>query len=656
MQKLGHKSRNILLIEPRYKNKYPPIGLMKIATYHKMLGDQVVFYKGDVKTFILDQLTQLCITEIKAVVNDHWDKDTISYFIKSRRKKILSELLLLANVEYHEKITSILYKYAKSFKNKTYSNYICYDRIYITTLFTFYWNITIEAIKQSALIVSNTNNIKVGGILASLLAEEVEEETGIKPMTGLLDKAGMIDDNDIIVDDLLLDYSILDEIAYKYSTGSAYFAFMTKGCTRKCTFCSVPKLEPTYREKIATRDKFEQTKRMYGEQQHLLLMDNNVLASSKFPEIIKEIKEMGFAKGAKFIEPNQLDITIKNLKSGVNNVAYINRSFNLLSSFAKRCKNKKVVNEKIIQILNQHNLICRETVSQESLILAYNKIKDIYEKYRNKAPKKRYVDFNQGVDARYINEENIKLLSEIAIYPLRIAFDHIGIKRQYEESVRLAAKYNITRLSNYLLFNFKDKPVDLFRRMKLNIDLSEELDVHIYSFPMKYIPLFGEEAKHRHHIGQHWNKKFIRAIQAISNVTRGIVPPGRDFFELAYGENETEFMELLYMPESYLIYRSIFKKLGYIDKWRSLFHSLNEQELIFTKYIIESNNFNNFSLIQSNTKIAQLLQHYQITRKDIEQNEDKEYKQVKQKFDHMIYNDQFIEATLTHDFERRVII
>ena len=37
----------ILLIEPNYKNKYPPIGLMKISTYHKNKGDSVQFYKGD---------------------------------------------------------------------------------------------------------------------------------------------------------------------------------------------------------------------------------------------------------------------------------------------------------------------------------------------------------------------------------------------------------------------------------------------------------------------------------------------------------------------------------------------------------------------------------------------------------------------------------
>ena len=37
---------NILLVEPDYNNKYPPIGLMKIATYHKNKGDYVEFYKG----------------------------------------------------------------------------------------------------------------------------------------------------------------------------------------------------------------------------------------------------------------------------------------------------------------------------------------------------------------------------------------------------------------------------------------------------------------------------------------------------------------------------------------------------------------------------------------------------------------------------------
>src|SRR4051794_9331961 len=44
---MAHK--NILLIEPGYKNKYPPLGLMKIAQYHGPRGrnDSVKFIKGE---------------------------------------------------------------------------------------------------------------------------------------------------------------------------------------------------------------------------------------------------------------------------------------------------------------------------------------------------------------------------------------------------------------------------------------------------------------------------------------------------------------------------------------------------------------------------------------------------------------------------------
>src|SRR6266516_311256 len=42
-------NKNILLIEPGYKNKYPPLGLMKIAQYHGSDGkrDRVTFIKGE---------------------------------------------------------------------------------------------------------------------------------------------------------------------------------------------------------------------------------------------------------------------------------------------------------------------------------------------------------------------------------------------------------------------------------------------------------------------------------------------------------------------------------------------------------------------------------------------------------------------------------
>lgn len=657
--------RNILLIEPGYKNKYPPIGLMKIATYHRILGDNVVFYKGSVREFTINNTVDNCIKKLNKVISSiDWNKkhNEIDKYIRTahttKLKKILSDLMVKDNKSDGDIALSEkwLKYFSDSHKNKQYD--FKWDRIYITTLFTFYWNITVQAIHDAKHIVKSNKELKVGGVLASLLVKEVETETGIKPLAGLLDKPGMLDPKRkkaqaLIIDDLPLDYSILDETDYKYPTGSAYFTFMTKGCTRKCKFCSVPKLEPTYKDKIATKDKFEVVKDKYGEQRNLLLMDNNVLGSPKFPEIIQEIKDMGFTKGAKFIEPNQLDIAIKNLKLGNNNTAYINRSYQLIQEFLnKRVKGK---NQQIVyDICDQFNILKLETTTKPNLIKAYKKLKEIYQRYRNKASKNKYVDFNQGTDARYINDENMRLISEIPINPLRIAFDYWGIRKQYEKSVRLASKYGINKLSNYLLYNFKDKPVDLYNRIKLNVELSDELDIHIYSFPMKFIPLFGEQAKHRHYISEPlWNKKFIRAIQSISNVTKGIVPPGRSFFEKAYGKSEQEFFELLYMPEVFIVYRKLFDEdLNITNKWRHAYNLIRQNKKLWSqvKVIIEENDFNNLKEKTNNKNIINFLQFYKITRNDVK-GTDTEHIVLKKKFSRLVNDDLFMDLSLTYDYD-----
>ncbi len=654
------KKRNILLVEPGYKNKYPPIGLMKIATYHKMLGDKVTFYKGDIKQFILDETTEECITKmIELDDRIKWKKrrGAIKNYIKTKQSKYLNEVLEGVPDIFSEKnskypLLELWFKhFSDFFRKKKYKDSPKWDRVYVTTLFTFYWKVTVQTIKDAKVLVKNIHELKVGGVLASLLTMEVYEETGILPIAGLLDKPGMLDDNEYIVDDLPLDYSILDEINYEYPTGSAYFTFMTKGCTRTCAFCSVPKLEPTYKEKIPTKKKFDKIKKLYGEQQNLLLMDNNVLASPKFPEIIQEIKDMGFYKGATLIQPNQLDIAIRNLKKGINDKAYINRCNHLLKELLNKRIKKKSTEQEVYDLLDKHHLLELETTTKQNLIKCYPKIKDIYEAYRDKTPKLRVVDFNQGTDARYVTEEIMKLMSEIPIYPLRIAFDYWGLRKKYINAVRLAAKYGIDRLSNYLLFNFKDRPEDLYNRMKINIELSEELNIHIYSFPMKYIPLFGEEAKHRRFIGKFWNKKFIRAIQSVSNATRGIVPPGRSFFEKAWGKDIDGYFEILYMPETYIIYRKIFEDLGYTQKWFDLFYNqLDEEEQAIAKNIIEINDFKDIQSKTNNEKILRLLSHYLITRTDVKKS-DKEYKALKKKYDQIIKSDRFVELTLTYDFE-----
>lgn len=644
--------RNILLLEPNYANKYPPIGLMKIASYHRMLGDRVRFFKGDLRDLVVDTLGEECLERLHNIDSSvAWrhKQRTIRAFIKTKKGQLLDELEI-ENNPYYFLIINCLTTFADTYKKKTYLQNPHWDRVYVTTLFTFYWKITVETIEFSKKLVKKCDQLFVGGVLASLLHQELEAATGIKPMRGLLDKPGMLgDDNDIIVDDLPLDYSILEETDYAYPTRSAYFTFMTKGCTRKCAFCSVPILEPTYKSRVAgTTDKFEFIKDRFGEQQNLLLMDNNVLASPNFADIVDEIKAMGFVKGAMYVEPNQLEIAVRNLREGYNDRAYLKRSHYLLNDLIRRVKGKS--QQLYYETLDRYQLLRADTVTKENILAAHPIVVDIYEKYRFKQPKQRFVDFNQGTDCRYVTEELMQKMSEIPIRPLRIAFDYIGLKKQYVAAIELAAKYGIGEMSNYILYNFKDKPEDFYSRLEINMELCERLGIHIYSFPMKYIPLFGEDAKDRNFIGDHWNRKYIRAIQSVLNVTKGIVAPGRSFFQKAFGKNLKEFKEILIMPETFIIYRYFFEFIGKTNEWRNDLEALNVEERNEVEKLIWKNDFTSIETLTNNLHIQKVLKYYTIRRDDIEIDKS-DYQQMKKDFDALIKSDVFKELTLTYDFE-----
>jgi hypothetical protein len=177
---------------------------------------------------------------------------------------------------------------------------------------------------------------------------------------------------------------------------------------------------------------------------------------------------------------------------------------------------------------------------------------------------------------------------------------------------------------------------------------------------MKYIPLFGEDAKHREFTGKHWNKKFIRAIQSVLNVTKGIVAPATrsnntSFFHRAFGDNLDEFKKLLYMPETYIVYRSVFETeehLGYTQYWSRefdiIYASVHWEE---AKEIIEKNDFSNIEERTTNPIIREFLRHYQIKRSRLE-SEDKKYKSLKKQYDNLIKSNRFLDLTLTYDFEK----
>ena len=472
---------DILLLEPGYSNKYPPIGLMKISYFHKYIHhDYVRFAKGELP---------------------------------------------------------------EAFREKKW------DRVYVTTLFTFEWERTKKALEYALTVVKDPHQVYTGGILATLMPKLIAKNfPTVKNNTGLLNHKGTLGlEHEECIDTMTLDYGILDDIAdqYVYPAHDAYFTYMTRGCGMKCQFCAVQTLEPEYIPFISITESIRRVNEQFGPKKDLLLMDNNVLRSPHFDEIIDEIKALGFQKGATYINP----------KTG-----------------------------KSVQ---------------------------------------RFVDFNQGLDAFLLTPHKAERLGELALRPARIAFDHIEDVEQYKKAIRLCARSGITHMSNYLLYNGEDftgkghryhadTPEDLYERMRISMDLCEELNaeldhkVAIFSFPMRYIPLSDLK---RGFVGTKWNAKYLRALQRMLIPTQGKGVSSRSFFEADFGTSKEEFVMYLAMPEEHLGWRGHFAKRKsetasetaarkktwdenqqYLDEWKRRFLALGNDKEEFISYI-EDNNY-----------------------------------------------------------------
>ena len=168
-------SREILLIEPNYKNKYPPMGLMKISTYYKNLGDHVTFFKGDLRDLVLRDTFEMLKKQLYANDNTIFWELYQPQICNYLRKGTKSELDQVPLYDSNPLIQELFHYYRKFFYQKDYfkPEFRKYDRVGITTLFTFYWDITIETINFAKQLCKDPNGVMVGGVLASILPERV---------------------------------------------------------------------------------------------------------------------------------------------------------------------------------------------------------------------------------------------------------------------------------------------------------------------------------------------------------------------------------------------------------------------------------------------------------------------------------------------------
>lgn len=471
---------DILLLEPGYANKYPPIGLMKISYFHKYIHhDYVRFAKGKLP----DALSE---------------------------KK--------------------------------------WDRVYVTTLFTFEWQKTKEAIEYALSVVKDPTQVYTGGILATLMPDLIAKNfPTVKNNPGLLDKKGTLGlKYEECIDRLTLDYGMLDDIddEYIYPAHDAYFTYMTRGCGMKCEFCAVQTLEPEYYPYISITESIKRVDEQFGPKKDLLLMDNNVLRSPRFDEIIDEIKALGFAKGATYINP----------KSGKRVQRFVD--FNQgLDAF----------------LLTPHKAKRLGELAIRPARIAFDHIEDA-EAYKKAI--------------RLCAENGITHMSNYLLYN---GVDFTGKGHSYHA----------------------DTPEDLYERMHISMDLQEELikstghQVTIFSFPMRYIPL--EDLK-RGFVGTHWNPKYLRALQRMLIPTQGKGVSSRSFFEADFGKTPKEFVRALAMPENHLGWRGDFiprrnetpgeikarkavwdENQLYLKEWNRLFDMLGDSRESFISAIGDNN-------------------------------------------------------------------
>lgn len=210
-------------------------------------------------------------------------------------------------------------------------------------------------------------------------------------------------------------------------------------------------------------------------------------------------------------------------------------------------------------------------------ILALDSIKDVLGQIRDagfgsgarRNKRFRSVDFNQGIDARLIDADMAKQLATICLSPVRLAFDHDGVEQAYRRAIKHLANVGFEEFTNYVMFNFHDDPAGFYRRLKINVEMSAELGVRVTGFPMRFIPI---DDVTRRYVSSKWTWRYLRGIQCVLLATHGVVSPNPVFFKAAFGRSLDEFLEIVSMPDLYIIQRK--KYSSEAKAWRNKFRGL----------------------------------------------------------------------------------
>jgi len=133
----------------------------------------------------------------------------------------------------------------------------------------------------------------------------------------------------------------------------------------------------------------------------------------------------------------------------------------------------------------------------------------------------RWVDFNQGLDARLINYEIAREIARLKMEYVRLAYDDASMKPSIESAISDLKRAGVRakKIVVYTLYNFKDTPEDFKCRVQ------ELLELGVTSYPMRYEPV--NALTKNEFVGERWTPEELEMVADARRVigVAGAFPP-----------------------------------------------------------------------------------------------------------------------------------
>ena len=188
-------------------------------------------------------------------------------YLARKKTRAKNYSIALVKIGSYCKLHNINFDYLKLNNNDIISSSLnTVDVIFISSLFTWKCNIVKDIVALCNKQYPEAKTI-VGGVYAMLMPEHCKEYTNA---------------------DYVISYSMeeVDNIPLDYSFVNSDYQIiqLSRGCTKKCKFCGIHRMEPHYEYKDTFKDTVQK--------RDLLFLDNNLLANPNIDKILDELDEL----------------------------------------------------------------------------------------------------------------------------------------------------------------------------------------------------------------------------------------------------------------------------------------------------------------------------------------------------------------------------